>query len=458
MRVEAPYPPADEAAMEPLTLSDAAWFDMDRPTNPMVITAVLWFDGPVDVGLVRAVVAERLVVRFPRFRQRVVKRGLARRRYWAPDPGFDLDRHLQHRVLPAPGDRGSLQAVVSELMSLTLPTDRPLWAIWVLEGGDTSAVVIRLHHCVADGVSLAYVLASMTDEAATASAPGPAAPRRRSPLADGLELLRHPRALAARGPELVRDGASLARLLLLPPDHRSPLKGPIRGGKRAVWSQPVPLAEIKAVGRALDATVNDVLLAALAGALSRYLAPRGRMPTSLRAMVPFDLRPEQAPVDASLGNRFGMLLVTVPVGHDDPLERLREIVRRTRGAKASPDGVVSSGIVATLGLVPHLVEHVLVDALSTKASLLVTNVPGPREPLTLAGRRLAGIVGWAPASGTVGLSISIFSYAGEVVVGVAADAALVAHPEALVEGFHEELAALGRVASPTEDPRAVAGD
>jgi diacylglycerol O-acyltransferase / wax synthase len=436
--------------MEPLTLSDAAWFDMDRRRNPMVITAVLWFDGPVDVGLVRAVVAERLVVRFPRFRQRVVVRGPARRRFWAPDEGFDLDRHLEHRHLPAPGDRGALQAAVGELMSRTLPTDRPLWQIRVLEGASTSAVVIRLHHCVADGVSLAYVLASMTDEAATAPVPEAAPPRRRLRLGEGVELLRHPRALVARGPELVREAASLTRLLLLPPDHRSPLKGPIRGGKRAVWSQPVPLADVKAVGRGLDATVNDVLLAALSGALNRYLAPRGRLPRSVRAMVPFDLRPEQTPVDASLGNRFGMLLVTVPVGPAEPVERLREIVRRTREAKASPDGVVSSGIVATLGLVPHLVEHVLVDALSSKASLLITNVPGPREPLTLAGRRLSGIVGWAPASGTVGLSVSIFSYAGEVVVGVAADAALVAHPEALITGFHEELAELGVAAHPEE--------
>lgn len=431
--------------MEPLSRADAAWFDMDRRTNPMVITSVMWFDGAVDVDLVRTVVRDRLVARFPRFRERVVTRGLSRRRHWEPVVDLDLDAHVHHRRLPAPGDRACLQAAVSELMSELLPRDRPLWQIWILEGEQTSAVVTRLHHCVADGVSLAYVLASLTDDTATA-VPEPAQAHHPARLAAALGALRHPLAVTARGPELVRGAASLTRLVLLPPDRRTTLKGPIRGGKRAVWSQPVPLVEIKGIGRGLDATVNDVLLAALAGALNRYLAAHGRAPVEIRAMVPFDLRPHDVPVDAALGNRFGMLVVSVPVGPADPLTRLAEIVRRTRGAKASPDAVVASGVIATLGLLPRPIEHALVDLFSSKASVLVTNVPGPREPLTFAGRRLRGIVGWAPASGSVGLSISIFSYAGEVVIGVSADAALVAHPEALVAGFHAELADLAATA------------
>jgi diacylglycerol O-acyltransferase / wax synthase len=435
--------------MQPLTATDAAWFDMDRRTNRMVITSVMWFDGPVDVELVRTVVAERLVARFPRFRQRVIERGLLRRRFWEDDPDFDLDQHVHHRQLPPPGDRASLQGAVSTLMSADLPHQRPLWQVWVLEGAEVSTIVTRLHHCVADGMSLAYVLQSMTDDAVSTPVPEPAE-RRRSGIEAGLEVLRHPATLVAQGPDLARQALSLARLILLPPDRRTALKGPIRGGKRAVWSEPVPLAAIKAVGRSLDATVNDVLLAALSGALHRYLADRGRVPAEIRAMVPFDLRPHDAPVDAALGNRFGMLVIAVPVGAVDPLARLEEIVRRTHDAKASPDGVVSSGMIAALGVVPRLVERALVDVLSSKASVVVTNVPGPREPLTLSGRRLLGVVGWAPASGTVGLTVSIFSYAGQVVLGVAADASLVPHPEALIDGFHDELAALEVAAEAAE--------
>jgi diacylglycerol O-acyltransferase / wax synthase len=428
--------------VEPLSAADAAWFDMDRPTNRMVITSVMWFDGPMDMDLVRTVVAERLVVRYPRFRQRVVHRGVRRRRHWEDDPAFDLERHVHHRRLPAPGDRASLQAAVSELMSQELPHERPLWQLWVLEGPGTSAVVIRLHHCIADGISLAYVLTSMTDDAVATPAPEATDVPAASRLGTSLGLLRHPSSLVDQVPGLVSKGASLARLVLLPPDRRTALKGPIRGGKRAVWSEPLPLADIKAIGRSLGATVNDVLLTAFAGALSRYLADHGRVPSEIRAMVPFDLRPQDAPVDEALGNRFGMLLIGVPVGPVEPLERLQEIVRRTHDAKASPDGVVSSGMIAALGYVPRSVERVLVDVLSAKASVAVTNVPGPREPLTLSGRRLRGVVGWAPSSGRVGLTVSIFSYAGQVVVGVAADAALIPHPEALLDGFNDELADL----------------
>lgn len=442
--------------LEPLRAVDAAWFDMDRPANRMVITSVMCFDGPVDMELVRTVVGERLVARFPRFRQRVVQRGLRRRRYWEDDPAFDLDRHVHHRRLPAPGDRATLQAAVSELMSQELPRERPLWQLWALEGPDTSSVVIRLHHCIADGISLTYVLTSMTDEAVGSSPPKVSRPPTSSRLEASLALLRDPAALVDRVPELAWKGASLARLVLLPPDRRTALKGPIRGGKRAVWSEPFPLADVKAIGRPLGATVNDVLLTALSGGLSRYLGEHGRVPPEIRAMVPFDLRPQDAPVDEALGNRFGMLLIGVPVGPIEPLERLQEIVRRTHDAKASPDGVVSSGMIAALGYVPRPVERVVVDVLSAKASVAVTNVPGPREPLTLSGRRLRGVVGWAPSSGRVGLTVSIFSYAGQVVVGVAADAALVPHPEALVDGFSAELDGLRVAATLAADPATVA--
>ena len=434
--------------MSTMTAADAAWFDMDRPTNPMVITAVMWFDGPVDVDLVRDIVAERLVPRFTRFRQRVVEHPLTRRHRWEEDPHFELDRHVHHRHLPRPGDRAALHAVVSELMSEQLPRDRPLWQLWALEGEDTSAVVTRLHHCLADGQALAYVLAALTDDIDLAVPP---APEPRDHLTIDLarrtiDLARHPTSLAAQVPTLARESASLARLVLLPADHRTALRGRLSGGKRAAWSEPAPLSEVSVVGHALGGTVNDVLMSALTGAITRYLASRGPVPTELRAMVPVDLRAADNPVDAALGNRLGMLVVPLPVGVADPVERLAALVRRTARAKASPESSVASGVIATLGRVPRPAERALVDLFTAKASMLVTNVAGPREPLRFAGRRLRGVVGWAPASGSVGLTVSIFSYAGEVVVGVAADAAVVAHPEALLAAFDDELTALREAA------------
>ncbi len=439
--------------MPTMTAADTAWFDMDRPTNPMVITAVMWFDGPVAVDLVRGIVGERLVPRFTRFRQRVVEHPLTRRHRWEEDPRFALDRHVHHRHLPRPGDRAALHAVVSELMSEQLPRDRPLWQLWVLEGEDTSAVVTRLHHCLADGQALAYVLAALTDDIDLAVPPAPDTTdhlvidlARRT-----LGLARHPTTLVGAVPALAREGTSLARLVLLPADRRTSLRGRLTGGKRAAWSEPTPLAEVTAVGHVLGGTVNDVLMSALTGGLARYLSSRGPVPTEVRAMVPVDLRPADDPVDAALGNRFGMLVVGLPVGVADPVARLAELTRRTARAKASPEGVVASGVIATLGRVPRPAERALVELFTAKASVLVTNVAGPREPLTFAGRRLRGIVGWAPASGSVGLTVSIFSYAGKVVLGVAADAALVPHPEALLAAFDEELAALRAAAGTAGD-------
>ena len=430
--------------MPTMTAADAAWFDMDRPTNPMVITAVMWFDGAADVDLVRDIVAERLVPRFTRFRQRVVEHPLTRRHRWEDDPDFELDRHVHHRHLPRPGDRAALHAVVSELMSEQLPRDRPLWQLWVLEGEGISAVVTRLHHCLADGQALAYVLAALTDDIDLTVPPAPEPPDhltidlvRRT-----LDRARHPVSLAAQIPTFAREGASLARLVLLPADHRTALRGPLAGGKRAAWSEPAPLSDVSEVGHALGGTVNDVLMSALTGAITRYLASRGPVPTELRAMVPVDLRAADNPVDAALGNQLGMLIVPLPVGVADPVERLAALVRRTARAKASPESLVASGVIAALGRVPRPAERALVDLFTAKASMLVTNVAGPQQPLRLGGRRLRGVVGWAPASGSVGLTVSIFSYAGEVVVGVAADAALVAHPEALLAAFDDELAAL----------------
>jgi diacylglycerol O-acyltransferase / wax synthase len=430
--------------MSTMTAADAAWFDMDRPTNPMVVTAVMWFDGPVDVDLVRGIVAERLVARFTRFRQRVVEHPVTRRHRWEEDPHFDVDRHVHHRHLPRPGDRAALHAVVSELVSEQLPRDRPLWQLWALEGEQTSAVVTRLHHCLADGQALAYVLAALTDDIDVTVPPAPEPPEhvtidlvRRT-----IDRARHPVSLAAQAPTVAREGASLARLVLLPPDHRTVLRGRLAGGKRVAWSEPTRLSEVSAVGHAFGGTVNDVLMSALTGAITRYLAARGPVPSELRALVPVDRRVADNPVDAALGNRFGMLIVPLPVGVTDPVERLADLVRRTARAKASPESLVASGVIATLGRVPRPAERALVDLFTAKASMLVTNVAGPQQPLSFAGRRLRGVVGWAPASGSVGLTVSIFSYVGEVVVGVAADAALVAHPEALLAAFDDELAAL----------------
>ena len=186
-------------------------------------------------------------------------------------------------------------------------------------------------------------------------------------------------------------------------------------------------------------TVNDVLLAAVSGALRRYLEERGQ-PTerlNIRAMVPVSLRrPED--VDG-LGNYFGLVLLSLPVGLREPQKRLAVLKKRMDAIKNTPEAAVAFGILGVMGMTPIQVEKIILGIFAVKASVVMTNVPGPREPLYLAGSRIGSLMFWVPAPGGIGMGISILSYAGNVMVGVATDAGLVPDPEAIVEGFQAEL-------------------
>jgi diacylglycerol O-acyltransferase / wax synthase len=438
-----------------MSAADTAWFRMDRPDNLMIITAVLWFDTPLPHEVIRDLIDRRIVQRFPRFRQRVVAGGPLRRgSWWEDDPAFSLDRHLHHVALERPGDRSALQRLVSEVMTEDLPRDRPLWQLWVVDGyGRGGAIIARIHHCLADGISLARVLLSITDD--TVGAAGDdlieGGSRGRSGLSrlghllgSGLATVTRPSRLVGGLAETARDAVSLARLVAMPPDRRTALRGHLSGTKHAVWSEPIPLDEVKTIGRAAGATVNDVLLCAMGGAVGQHLAAHGTPTRDIRAFVPYNLRPLSEPVPAELGNEFGLVLLSLPVGVDDPAQRLAEVHRRMETVKSSPDGLVSYGILSAMGHSPSAVERVLVGAFGLKASAVMTNVPGPRHRLMIGGQPVTGIIAWVPTSAQIGLGVSIFSYAGDVVVGVAADRAVLPHPGEIVESFEDELARLAQ--------------
>jgi WS/DGAT/MGAT family acyltransferase len=184
--------------------------------------------------------------------------------------------------------------------------------------------------------------------------------------------------------------------------------------------------------------VNDVLVTAVAGALRRYLHSRDQLTEgiTIRALVPVNLRALGAPL--KLGNRFGLVFVDLPIGIADPFERLMAFKQQMAAIKDSPEAVVAFGILTTIGMIPAGVEHRVVELFGNKATAVMTNVPGPREPLYLAGKRLRRIMCWVPQSGRLGLGVSILSYAGEVCLGVATDAGLVPDPEKIVGGFQAE--------------------
>jgi WS/DGAT/MGAT family acyltransferase len=306
------------------------------------------------------------------------------------------------------------------------------------------------------------VLLSLTDTSAR--------PRRQQaarPLADAgpPPLLRAGGWLAQTGFGLVRDpgralraagfgadaAGTLARVALLPADPQTALKGPLGVRKRAAWSEPFPLADVKAAGVHAGGTINDVLVSAAAGSLRRYLAGRGETVEGLdiRATVPVNLRPLTEA--HRLGNQFGLVFLALPLGVEDPIERLAEVKRRMDDLKASVMPVVAFGVLTAIGYLPVALQPVTVGFFGSKATLVLTNVPGPREQLYLAGQPLRRPMFWVPQSGRLGLGVSILSYAGEVSVGVASDVGLVPDPETIVDGFTEELAALMAAGRPIPD-------
>jgi diacylglycerol O-acyltransferase / wax synthase len=449
-----------------MTNADAAWLHMDRPTNQMIVNSVMWFDEPVNWDRLREVYEERLLSPYPKFRQRAVGRRLPGGRLsWEDDPDFDLDRHLVHAQLPGPGDRATLHRYVSEQMSLPLDGERPLWQVHLIDGYEGGAAVYtRIHHSVADGIALVRLLMSMTDDQPDGALFRP--PEHDRPGGDrhlthraralvtetvhtsgqlaheGLDVLIHP----SRAVELAEFAAAgsraLAKEVLMPPDRRTVFKGRMGPHKHALWSEPVDLAGVKAIGRASGATVNDVLCTAVTGALGTYLEHRDSLVENIRAFVPFNLRPLDEPLPRDLGNQFGLVFLPLPVGTSDRRARLAEVKRRMDAVKASPEGVVAYGILSVIGMTPVQIEKVIIDVFGSKGSLVLTNVPGPIQPVYLAGTKVAGVNGWVPAAGGIGLGMSIFSYDGKVTVGVSTDARLVPDPEVLVDAFNREIVAM----------------
>jgi WS/DGAT/MGAT family acyltransferase len=270
---------------------------------------------------------------------------------------------------------------------------------------------------------------------------------------DGMRLLLHP-AEAFRSAKRWLTGpvatGTFGRLVFRRRDPRTVFKGPLGVPKKVAWSEPLPLEEVKAVGKALGGTVNDVLLSAMTGGLRHYLERHGKPTDDLnfRAAMPVNLRTMEN-MD-QLGNQFGLIFLSLPVGIADPRERIAELGRRARSLKRSLEPVVVFRILDTLGMVPKQIQNMVVGIFATKATAVMTNVPGPRHTLYLAGKPIEDIFFWVPQAGRVGIGISICSYAGRVRLGVGSDAGLVPDPDLIVEGFHQDFEALRKLAGRTE--------
>jgi WS/DGAT/MGAT family acyltransferase len=329
--------------------------------------------------------------------------------------------------------------------------------------------VVRIHHCIGDGIALISVMMSITDGGADP-------PKRRrkqavdeapehdwladavlKPLTDltvkaigmygsgvgkSMEALANPTqpllssmGMAKSGLQVAQDVAALA---LMPDDSPTLLKGKPLGRKVVAWSEPMPLDTVKAIGKALGCTVNDVLLACAAGAIGGWLAAQGQDPAGkeIRAMVPVNLRP----LDKAwqLGNRFGLAPLVLPVGIANPIERVYAVHQRMSEMKGSYQPLLAFAVLSVSGLFIKPVQDMILGLFAKKATAVMTNVPGPAVPLKFCGSTLRQTMFWVPASGDIGVGVSILSYGGGVQFGLITDEKLCPEPQEIIDRFEPE--------------------
>jgi WS/DGAT/MGAT family acyltransferase len=465
---------------ERMSKVDTAWLRMDCPSNLMMINGVWTVSPGIALAALRERVQERLL-QYPRFRQRVVEDAAGAT--WVDDQRFDIAAHVQSARLPrrkGESQQAALQRFVGDLATQPLDPKRPLWHFYLVEDftGDDglagSALVVRLHHCIADGIALISVTMSIVDggaeppkrrKKAPASAEdwiadtlikpftgmtvkaldmvGESAAKSLHVLLDPEKAVQHGLAgsmdAARLGYQLVSDAAALA---LMPDDSATRLKGVPGNAKRVAWCPPLPLDDVKAIGKALNCSVNDVLLSCVAGAIGGYLRQHGDDTTGqeIRAMIPVNLRPiEEA---WKLGNHFGLVPLVLPIGIENPVERVYEVRSRMQALKGSTQPLLAFGLLAVAGLLIKPAQDALLNLFSRKTTAVMTNVPGPREPIYLCGSRVTQCMFWVPQSGNVGLGVSILSYGGGVQFGVITDTQLCPEPQKIIDAFAPEFAAL----------------
>ncbi len=412
------------AASPRLSGDDVARLHMERRDNPMTITALIWLDAPMSMPELRDVVRERLITR-PRFRDRVVEHRLWGPR-WEADQEFELGAHVHHLALPSIDADAALEELVEDLASAALDPRIPLWQLHLIDGvRGGSALLMRVHHVIADGLALVDVLLGLTDEGPAQWTPPSVPPSKR-------------RGVLARVAPLV----GMASLVLSRPEPPTTLTSRHHAHKRLAWSPGLGLASLKRLAHEKNVSLTALLLTLVTGALRRVLAESEELSPSLvvRAMVPLSVR--DASEGESLGNRYASVFVGLPVGAASASERLTEITRRL--ARVTVTGGLSAGraLVRIASRVGAPIERLGVELLSRRASLVVSNVPGPPGAHHIAGKRIGAVVAFAPVSGAVGLGVTFFGYGDAVSIGVSSAQALRTLPRDVVDGIERELAEL----------------
>ena len=480
----------DTPAVMELSANDSLWLNMDSPENLMVIETVMWFHHRLDPDAVIAALQERVVDKYPVFHWKPrLSDAVGARDEWVDDPDFDIRKQVTVHELGGDGGRAALQKFLEARFPEPIDRDGPLWRAYILEGTDFGAVMIRFHHAIGDGTALSRVLIEMTtdspdegfdypqvpeDRVHPADAPSQAedspteraARRKREralhaasqiatlPVAAGvkattgaakllemLDLDREGSMVAKVADQSVGTADTLDKLLVgNPPDVA--LFGVAGIDKRADWAPAHDLAVVKRAARTRGGTVNDLMLAGVAGGLRRYLEGRGEPIADVMTMIPVNLRPVEEPLPPFLGNRFALVALMLPLEGSTPVDRLDLAHERMEVIKSGPEVLLTFGITNALGMVgtyTSRVSRTVQEYFGNKAVGVTTNVPGPQHPRYLAGQQMVGILGWVPGAANQTLGVCIFSYNNEIRVGFKTDVKAIPDISNLVAAYTAEM-------------------
>ena len=459
-----------------LTGLDASFLHLEGDAAHMHVAGVMLFDGsaPKQDEMISTIESRLHLV--PRYRQRLAFVPFAQGRpRWVDDPHLNLSYHVRTTALPSPGSEDQLRALAGRILSQRLDRDKPLWEIWVVEGldgGERFAVISKTHHALVDGISGVDIMSVIFDSSAEPAAPPDPGkrwlprplPSRSQLLAEALieratvpgEVVRGVRA-AFRAPRRIATAAlgALAGVGALAwaginPAPESPYNVEIGPHRRFTWVR-AALADVKAIKDSLGGTVNDVMLAVVAGALGRDLRRRGVdvRGLELKAMVPVSVRGEEG--RGQLGNQVAAVMAALPVGVDDPRMRYEAISTSMRRVKDSGQAVGAQVLTNLTGFAPPNVMSQASRLVARQRwfNLVVTNVPGPQIPLYLIGREMSEMFPMVPLVERQAVGVAIMSYNGRIDFGLVGDYDVMSDIDQLAKDFRSSLAELAEVAGVT---------
>jgi WS/DGAT/MGAT family acyltransferase len=451
-----------------LTGLDASFLHLEDASAHMHVASVMLFEGPPPPYDDLLEAFERRLPLVPRYRQRLAFVPLGQGRpKWVDDPHLNLRYHVRSTALPSPGSEEQLQDLAGRVFSQQLDRDKPLWEVWLVEGleDDRFAVLSKTHHALVDGISgvdLISVLFDTSPEPLTPAGPGDRwlprpLPSRSQLLGEALleratiptEVVRSVRAVF-RGPRRILEAAREAAVGVgamawagLNPAPSSPYNAPIGPHRRFAWVR-ANLRDIKAIKDSLGGTVNDVVLATVAGALGRHLRRRGQNTDGLelKAMVPVSVRQDLE--RGALGNRVAAMMAPLPVWCQEPVARLDIVREELKDLKSGGQAVGAQVLTDLSGFAPSTIMGQASRLMARQRffNLVVTNVPGPQFPLYLLGRRMLDPFPMVPLAKNQGLGVALLSYDGAINFGIVGDFDLMWDLDEFAQDLRESLAEL----------------